>query len=353
MTAPSPLETPFTRQVGIEVPLICGPMYPCSNPELVAAVSEAGGIGVVQPVSLTYVHGHDYREGLRLIRRLTGKPIGFNALIEASSKLYLERMVRWVDVALEEGVRFFITSLGKPKWVCEKVHAVGGVVYHDVTDKKWAQKALEGGVDGLIAVNNRAGGHAGELSPRQLFDSLAPLGVPLVSAGGVGTAAEFVEQLSIGYAAVQMGTRFIATPECKASNAYKRAIVDAEESDITLTERLTGVPVSVINNDYIRRLGTKAGPIARWMLKGHKTKHWMRTWYGLSSLRRLKAGLNKDSGAGEYWQAGKSVAGIHEVRPAAEIVRAFAEAARSRVQVQSSTAEPRMNTDDGRIHADQ
>ena len=89
-------------------------MYPCSNPELVAAVSEAGGIGIVQPISLTYVHGHDFREGLRLIRRLTSKPIGMNALIEQSSKAYHERMERWVDIALEEGVRFFVTSLGNP-----------------------------------------------------------------------------------------------------------------------------------------------------------------------------------------------------------------------------------------------
>ncbi|MDQ3950688.1 MAG: nitronate monooxygenase, partial [Gemmatimonadota bacterium] len=106
------LETPFSRQVGIEVPLICGAMYPCSNPELVAAVSEAGGIGVLQPISLTYVHGHEFRAGLRYIRSLTSKPIGMNALIEQSSRFYRERMERWIDIALEEGVRFFVTSLG-------------------------------------------------------------------------------------------------------------------------------------------------------------------------------------------------------------------------------------------------
>src|SRR5207245_4726287 len=97
------LETALTRDAGIDVPLICGAMYPCSNPELVAAASAAGGIGIVQPVSMTYVHRHDYREGLRLIRRLTDKPIGMNALIEKSSRHYLERMQRWVDVSLEEG----------------------------------------------------------------------------------------------------------------------------------------------------------------------------------------------------------------------------------------------------------
>src|SRR5215211_5402921 len=118
--------TPFTKQVGIKYPVICGAMYPCSNPELVAAVSEAGGIGIVQPLSLTYVHGHEFREGLRVIKRLTSRPVGMNVLIEQSSTTYLDRMKKWVDVALEEGVRFFITSLGNPRWVAERVHPEGG-----------------------------------------------------------------------------------------------------------------------------------------------------------------------------------------------------------------------------------
>ncbi len=319
------IETPFTRQAGVAVPLICGPMYPCSNPELVAAVSEAGGLGIIQPISLTYVHGHEYREGLRYIKRLTSKPVGFNALIEASSRTYFARMQRWIDIALEEGVRFFLTSLGNPKWVCERVHAVGGVVYHDVTERKWAEKGIAGGVDGLIAVNSRAGGHAGGKDPRQLFDELAPLGLPLVAAGGVGTPEQFAALLRMGYAAVQLGTRFIATPECRASDAYKQAILDAEEADIVLTERLTGVPVAVIRNAFIEKLGTRAGPFARWMLRGRKTKHWMRTIYALTSLRRLKKSLGAAAST-DYWQAGKSVAGIHEIEPAGRIVREFAAA---------------------------
>ena len=320
------METAFTRHTGVQIPLICGPMYPCSNPELVAAVSEAGGLGVVQPISLTYVHRHDYRAGLRLMRTMTQKPIGFNALIEASSKLYFERMQRWIDIALEEGIRFFLTSLGNPKWVCERVHAVGGVVYHDVTERKWAQKGVDGGVDGLIAVNSRAGGHAGRKGPQELFDELAPFGLPVVSAGGVGTPEDFARQLRIGYAAVQLGTRFIATPECKASDAYKQAIVDAVEDDIVLTERLTGVPVAVIRNAYIDKLGTDAGAFAKWMLKGRRTKHWMRTWFALNSVRRLKKSLNSENVSTEYWQAGRSVAGIHDIRPAAQIVQEFAAA---------------------------
>ena len=320
------MQTAFTRQTGVVVPLICGPMYPCSNPELVAAVSEAGGLGVVQPISLTYVHGHEFGAGLRYIHSLTRKPIGFNALIEASNQAYLDRMRRWIDIALAANVRFFITSLGNPQWVCERVHAQGGVVYHDVTERKWAQKGVDGGVDGLIAVNARAGGHAGSRSPEALFDELAPFGKPIVSAGGVGTPAEFARHLTLGYAAVQVGTRFIATPECRASDAYKQAIVDADEDDIVHTERLTGVPVAVIRNAYVERLGTQAGRFARWLLQGRQTKHWMRTWYALNSVRRLKKSLLTDDTSTEYWQAGKSVAGIHAIEPAADIVREFAAA---------------------------
>src|SRR5215813_5495879 len=220
-------------------------MYPCSNPELVSTVSEAGGIGIVQPISLTYVHGHDFREGLRLIRRLTSKPIGMNALIEQSSRAYHERMSRWIDIALEEGVRFFVTSLGNPRWVVERVRAVGGVVYHDVTERKWAEKGLAGGVQGLIAVNRRAGGHAGPKSAEALLDELGPLGAPLVCAGGIGDGAGFAAALRLGYAGAQLGTRFIATPECRASEAYKQAILNSDENDIVLCERITGVPVAV------------------------------------------------------------------------------------------------------------
>ena len=89
-----------------------------------------------------------------------------------------------------------------------------------------------------------------------LLDELADLGLPVVCAGGIGSPDEFVAALRMGYAAVQLGTRFIATTECRAHERYKQAILDAGESDIVLTERLTGIPVSVIDTPYIRRIGT-------------------------------------------------------------------------------------------------
>ena len=324
---PIPCENPFTRHAAITIPLICGAMYPCSNPELVAEVSKAGGIGIVQPISLTYVHGHDFREGLRYIRHLTRKPVGMNALIEGSSKIYRERMSRWIDIALEEGIRFFITSLGKPDWVVSRVHAFGGMVYHDVTEPIWAEKGRDAGVDGLIAVNHRAGGHAGVKSAEALLDTLGAFGLPLICAGGVGTEADFSAALRMGYAGVQMGTRFIATEECRAGAAYKAAILRAKEEDIVLSEKITGVPLSVIRTPYVERMGIKAGPLARWMMRGRRTKHLIRTIYALKSLFQLKHAALDAAGRKEYWQAGKSVAGIDRIESAGAIVQRFARAA--------------------------
>jgi len=260
-----------------------------------------------------------------------------NVIVERSSKVYLERMRGFVDQAIEEGIRFFVTSLGNPRWVVEKAHAVGGFVYHDVTERKWAIKGLEAEVDGLIAVNDRAGGHAGPKSAEALISELADFGVPVVCAGGIGDEEDFVRALRLGYAAVQMGTRFIATAECNAHPDYKRAILEANESDIVLTERLTGVPVSVIRTPYIDEVGTKAGPIARWMPRGRKTKHWMRLIYSLQSIWKLKRSSSRSFSYRDYLQAGKSVAGIERVEPAGEIVRRFREAAETASVRQAAT----------------
>lgn len=319
-------ENTFTRQASITLPIICGPMYPCSNPELVAAASEAGALGIVQPISLTYVHGYDFRKGLRYIRSLTTKPIGMNALIEQSSKRYHERMVQWIEIALEEGVRFFVTSMGKPHWVVKCVHDAGGIVYHDATETKWADKAIDAGVDGLIAVNNRAGGHAGSSSAQKLRKELQHFDLPIICAGGISTPTDFLHALDQGYAGVQMGTRFIATTECNAPMPYKQAIVNAKESDIVLSERVSGTPVSLIRTPYVSRLGLKVNRFEKWMLHGRKRKYLMRTIYILRSLWKLKQAVLDKTGSLDYWQAGKSVTGINSIEPTGVIIERFASA---------------------------
>lgn len=313
----------FCQQLGIKYPIICGAMYPCSNPELVAAASEAGGLGVIQPVSLSFVHGYSMREGIRKIKSLTQKPVAFNALIEASSKIYLERMNKWIDIALEEGIRVFITALGKPDKICQKVHAVGGIVLHDVTEKKWAQIAADGGVDGFICVNNRAGGHLGTKSKEELFSEISDLNKPLVCAGGISTAKEYRETLDLGYAAVQMGTAFIATKECSAHEDYKKAIIQAHATDIVATEKISGVPVSVINTEAVQALGLKATGLEKILLKNSRTKHWMRTYYSLRSLFSFKKSNLQGTNYKNFYQAGKSVEGVHSIQSVDSLIKSL------------------------------
>jgi nitronate monooxygenase len=313
----------FCNNLDIALPIIGGAMYPCSNPELVAAISEAGGIGIVQPLSLTYVHGYDFREGLRYIRSLTSKPIGVNLLIEKSSQRYLDRIKAWLDISLEEGVSFFITALGNPKYYAEKIHTHGGLVYHNTTTRKWAEKALDGGVDGLICVNDRAGGHAGTEAATKLYEDLVDFGKPLICAGGIAFPRDVARMLDLGYSGIQMGTRFIATQECNAHSDYKQAILDAGENQIVLTDKLSGVPVSVIETDHIKKMGLNAGPFARWLLQGSKTKKYLRMFYSLRSFRTLKNDRGKAGNYQHFLQAGKSVSGINQVLPVDEIMESY------------------------------
>jgi len=313
----------FLKHTGIQHPIICGPMYPCSNPELVAAASEAGGIGIIQPISLTYVHGYDFEAGIKYIKSLTDKPVGMNLLIEKGSKKYHQRMQEWLETALNLDIKFFITSLGKPDWVVEAAHQAGAYVYHDVTEAKWAHKAVDAGVDGLIAVNSNAGGHAGSYLDNELLTQLKPFNLPVVCAGGIGSAKTYHHAISLGYHAVQMGTRFIASKECSAHISYKKAIINSHASDIVLTERITGVPVSVINTPYIQRKGLKPNRIESWMLNHEKLKHFMRTILALKSLRSLKHALLDQTGDVDYWQAGKSVENIDSIISVEEIINEF------------------------------
>ena len=126
-----------------------------------------------------------------------------------------------------------------------------------------------------------------------------------------------------------MGTRFIATNECTASQAYKRAILEADEDDVVLSEKVTGVPLAVLRTPYIEAMGTKTGPLARRLLRGRRTKHWMRWFYSVRSGIRLARANRDESGRREFWQAGKSVDGVCSIEPAGEIVRRFAAAASS------------------------
>lgn len=327
----------FLQDSGARVPLICGAMYPSSTPELVRHVGLAGGLGMIQPTSFTYVHGWDFEEALRFIRGSEGLAYGINILLESSSEKHLLRNLDWLRLALENDCRFVVTALGKPGRVLDVAHSYGAKVYHKVTTLRHAEVAASEGIDGLIAVNNRAGGHVGDLSPEEMLRVLKSFGVPVVAAGGCGSAQQFADLLEMGYSGVLAGTRFVASAECGADPAWKQAIVDADESAVVRTDRITGVPLSVLQCDqtlitaeYVRRFGLQSSGLARWLLRHPKTKRWMRAWYSWRSGRSLKRAMNEGFSTKDVYQAGKSVAGITKVETVEEIVASFEAAARGR-----------------------
>ena len=312
----------FLADTGAQTPVVCGPMYPGSNPELVAAVSENGGLGVVQPVALTSLYGHDFREGLRLIKQLTDKPFGVNfTIFGGANKKYHEQMKEWMQISIEEEVKFFLTSLGKPDSVVKVAKDHGVKVYHDVPNKKVALAMRDAGVDGLNCINWRGGGQTGVQAAEQFMEELHDIGVPLVCAGGVGNADDFKQMLDMGYAGVQLGTRFLATHECIITDSYKQAIVDSSEDDIVWTNKIAGNNSSVIKTDDIMRGGLRTGPVINYMLRNPSLKKYARMWLMSKGIRNYsKTAFNDDV---KFWQAGKGLGNIKSVESVADVMKEF------------------------------
>lgn len=313
----------FLKDTGAEVPIVCGPMYPGSNPELIAAVSEAGGFGVVQPVALTSLYGHDFREGLQLIKKMTNKPFGVNfTIFGGANKKYHDQMKEWVDISIEEGIKFFLTSLGKPTEIVKIAKQNDIKVYHDVPNKKVALAMRDTGVDGINCINWRGGGQTGIQSAEQFIEDLQDIGIPLICAGGVGNAEDFQKVLDMGYAGAQLGTRFLATHECKVTDAYKQAIVDSTEADIVWTNKIAGNNSSVIKTPDIMKGGLQTGAIISYMLTKKKLKKYARMYLMSKGVKKYSKAAFDDNV--KFWQAGKGVGNIKSVQSVAEVVEEFA-----------------------------
>lgn len=317
-----PTTQQFLQDTGAKVPIICGPMYPGSNPELIAAVSDAGGFGVVQPVALTSLYGHDFREGLQLIKKLTDKPFGVNfTIFGGANQKYHEQMKEWMEISIEEGVKFFLTSLGKPTAIVKIAKQHGIKVYHDVPNKKVALAMRDIGVDGINCINWRGGGQTGIQSAEKFMEELHDIGIPLICAGGIGNAKDLQKALDMGYAGAQLGTRFLATHECKVTDAYKQAIVNSTEKDIVWTNKIAGNNSSMIKTNDIMKGGLRTGPIISYMLTKRKLKKYARMYLMNRGLKRYNRAAFDDSV--QFWQAGKGVGNITEVKSVKEVVEEF------------------------------
>ena len=312
----------FLKDTGATSPIVCGPMYPGSNPELIAAVSEAGGFGVVQPVALTSLYGHDFRAGLQLIKKRTNKPFGVNfTIFGGANQKYHDQMKEWMDISIEEGVKFFLTSLGKPTEIVKIAKQHGIKVYHDVPNKKVALAMRDIGVDGINCINWRGGGQTGIQSAEKFMEDLHDIGIPLICAGGIGNKNDFQKALDMGYAGVQLGTRFLATHECKVTDAYKQAIVNSREDDIVWTNNIAGNNSSVIKTDDIMKGGLRTGPVISYMLTKKKLKKYARMYLMNKGVKKYSKAAFDDNV--KFWQAGKGVGNITSVQSVEEVVKEF------------------------------
>lgn len=232
----------------LSLPVIAAPMFIVSNPDLVVAQCLAGIVGSFPALNARapetlggWLTGIEQRlaqakaeDASRVIA-----PFAVNLIVHASN----DRLAADLETCIAHRVPMIITSLRAPGEVVDRVHSYGGVVFHDVTTIRHAEKALEGGVDGLILVCAGAGGHAGALSPFALLGEIRRFfGGPVVLAGAITGGAAILAVQAMGADLAYMGTRFIATKEANAAPGYKAMITEASAADILYTPFFTGIP---------------------------------------------------------------------------------------------------------------
>jgi enoyl-[acyl-carrier protein] reductase II len=241
------MHTRVTELLGIEFPIIQGGMIWCSGWELAAAVSNAGGLGLIGAGSM---YPEVLREQIRKCKRATSKPFGVNVPL-----LYPD-IEQHMNIIAEEGVRIVFTSAGNPAtwtgWLKER----GITVVHVVSNLKFALKCQQVGVDAIVAEGFEAGGHNGreETTTMCLIPLIrAAVTLPLIAAGGIGSGSAMAAALCLGAEAVQVGSRFAATEESSAHPNFKNAILTAGDGDTRLTlKELT--PVRLIKNHFYQEV---------------------------------------------------------------------------------------------------
>ena len=310
------MQTKLTQLLGIKYPIIQAPMFLVSNVAMVTEAMQSGIAGCIP--ALNYRTLEELREAIRELHenKVEGGSFGFNLIVNKSNVKYKGQL----DVLCEEGCDFIITSLGSPEETIKKAHAAGIKVFCDVTDLHFAKKVEGLGADAAIAVNNEAGGHRGNLSPKDLIGILKEnLTIPVISAGGVGCKADIDNMLSYGAEGVSVGSPFIASIEANVTDEYKQACVDYGADDIVMTERISGTPCTVINTPYVQKIGTKSTWIENLLNKNRKLKKWVK-------MIRFSIGMKATEKAARkatyktVWVAGPSIEHTKEILPVKAIV---------------------------------
>ncbi|WP_456378961.1 NAD(P)H-dependent flavin oxidoreductase [Lutibacter sp.] len=315
--------TKLNQLLNIKYPIIQAPMFLVSNTKMVIEAMKSGIAGCIP--ALNYRTNEELRQAIKELKQAKveasqpgrqGGSFGFNLIVNKSNIKYQGQL----KVICEEGVDFIITSLGNPKETIKQAHKNNIKVFCDVTDLNFAKKVESLGADAIIAVNNEAGGHRGNISPKDLITELVKnCTIPLISAGGVGCRADIDKMLSYGAEGVSVGSPFIASEEADVTKEYKQACVNNGEKDIVMTEKISGTPCTVINTPYVQKIGTKQSWIERFLNKNKKLKKWVK-------MVRFMIGTNAVTNAATkvtyktVWVAGPSIEHTKEILPVKEIV---------------------------------
>jgi len=235
----------------LSLPVVSAPMFLASTPKMVVASCIEGVIGTFPAANQRTSEGLEQwiieiKQSIADYEMTSGKlaaPFGVNLIVHKTNP----RVQADLAILVKHQVPLLITSLGAVSDVVEAIHSYGGVVFHDVVNARHGRKAMQAGVDGLIAVAAGAGGHAGSLHPfaliqelRQFFDKT------LILSGAISTGAEVAAARCLGVDLAYMGTRFLATQECQINPDYKAMIVDASADDIIYTNAISGIPANFI-----------------------------------------------------------------------------------------------------------
>ena len=306
----------LTSILKIKHPIIIAPMFLVSNTKMVIEGMKSGVAACIP--ALNYRTLEELRASIKELKeaKVEGGSFGYNLIVNKSNPKYKEQL----SVLCEEGVDFIITSLGSPEETIREAHKVGIKVFCDVTDLSFAKKVESLKGDALIAVNNQAGGHRGNLSPEDLIKQLNEnTALPVISAGGVGCKEDVDKMLSYGAIGVSVGSPFIASNEAGVSDEYKQACVDYGAKDIVMTQKISGTPCTVINTPYVQKIGTKETWLEHLLNKNKSLKKWVkmiRFYIGMKATEKAATQATYKT----VWVAGPSIENTKAILPLREIV---------------------------------
>jgi len=247
-------DTSFCRMLGIRFPICQAGMYSVAYGQLAAAVSDAGGLGVI---GSAFMKPDDLRQEIRLVKETTDKPFGVDILFaevsggDDTASGYTQEVEEHIEATFEEDVPVIVSGLGNPGRIVPRAHDAGMKVMALVGTSRQAKKVEAAGVDVVIASGSEGGGHVGRVATLPLVAKVVDsVKIPVLAAGGISDGRGLIAALALGAQGVWMGTRFIATQEARGHINYKQRIVDIDEDGTIVTRGHSGKTARIIRNRF-------------------------------------------------------------------------------------------------------